>query len=69
MKLNRKQMSALKTIRATKGRFFGLYTTQGETLNAQFLGETNNYITVFDRNNRLNRRLAKTSLASVNASN
>ena len=62
-------MSALKTIRATKGRFFGLYTTQGETLNAQFLGETNNYITVFDRNNRLNRRLAKTSLASVNASN
>ena len=69
MKLNRKQTSALKAIRATKGRFFGLQTTQGETLNAQFLGETNNYITIFDRNARFNRRLAKTSLGSVNSSN
>jgi hypothetical protein len=68
MKLNRKQMSALKAIRATKGRFFGLKTVQGEVYNAQFLGETNNYITIFDRNNRSNRRLAKTSLASVNSS-
>jgi hypothetical protein len=68
MKLNRKQMSALKAIRATKGRFFGLKTVQGEVYNAQFLSETNNYITIFDRNNRSNRRLAKTSLASVNSS-
>lgn len=68
MKLNRKQMSALKAIRATRGRFFGLKTIQGEVYNAQFLGETNNYITIFDRNNRSNRRLAKTSLASVNSS-
>ena len=67
MKLNRKQTSALKAIRATKGRFFGLKTVQGEIFNAQFLGETSNYITIFDRNNRLNRRLAKTSLASVNS--
>jgi hypothetical protein len=68
MKLNRKQSSALKAIRGTKGRFFGLETTQGEVVNAQFLGETNNYITIFDRNARFNRRLAKTSLASVNSS-
>jgi hypothetical protein len=69
MKLNTKQKTALKLIRATRGRFFGLKTTQGETLNAQFLGETNDYITIFDRNARFNRRLAKTSLASVNSSN
>ncbi len=68
MKLNRKQSSALKAIRETKGRFFGLHTTQGEVVNAQFLGETSNYITIFDRNARFNRRLAKTSLASVNSS-
>lgn len=68
MKLNRKQTLALKAIRATRGRFFGLKTVQGEVLNAQFLGETNDYITIFDRNNCLNRRLAKTSLASVNSS-
>lgn len=68
MKLNRKQSSALKAIRETKGRFFGLYTTQGEVVNAQFLGETSNYITIFDRNARFNRRLAKTSLALVNSS-
>lgn len=68
MKLNRKQTLALNAIRATKGRFFGLTTVQGEILNAQFLGETNNYITIFDRNNRSSRRLAKTSLALVNSS-
>jgi len=68
MKLNRKQTLALNTIRATKGRFFGLRTTQGEVINAQLLGETSNYITIFDRNGRYNRRLAKTSLASVNSS-
>lgn len=68
MKLNRKQISTLNAIRATKGRFFGLRTTQGEVINAQLLGETSNYITIFDRNGRYNRRLAKTSLASVNSS-
>jgi len=65
MKLNRKQTIALNAIRKTKGRFFGLYTTQGEAVNAQFLGETNAYIRIFDRNNRTTRRLAKTSLDRV----
>lgn len=65
MKLNRKQKTALNVIRATHGRFFGLKTTQGETLNAQFRGETESYVRVFDRNNGLVRRFAKTSLDKV----
>lgn len=65
MKLNRKQKTALNVIRGTRGRFFGLRTSQGETLNAQFRGETNSYIQVFDRNNGLLRRFAKTSLDKV----
>ena len=40
---------------------------QGDVFNAQFLGETNNYITIYDRNARFNRRLAKTSLSKVNS--
>ena len=65
MKLNRKQKTVLNAIRWTRGRFFGLQTTQGETLNAQFRGETGSYIQVFDRNNGLIRRFAKTSLDKV----
>ena len=55
----------MKAIRNTKGRFFGLYTTQGEALNAQFGGETDNYIHVYDRNSGLERKLAKTSVCGV----
>jgi hypothetical protein len=65
MKLNLKQKIALNVIRGTRGRFFGLQTTQGETLNAQFRGETASYINVFDRNNGLVRRFAKSSLDKV----
>ena len=65
MKLNKKQKTVLNTIRGTRGRFFGLLTTQGETLNAQFRGETNSYIEIFDRKNGVNRRLAKTSIDKV----
>jgi len=67
-KLNRKQSAVLNKIRKTRGRFFGLYTTQGETINAQFRGETENYITVFDRNKANNRRFAKTSLDKITIS-
>ena len=67
-KLNRKQSAVLNKIRKTKGRFFGLYTTQGETINAQFRGETESYITVFDRNKANNRRFAKTSLDKITIS-
>ena len=65
MKLNRKQQTALNVIRGTRGRFFGLRTSQGETFNAQFRGEMDSYIQIFDRNNGLLRRFAKTSLDKV----
>ena len=65
-KLTRKQTSALRSIRESKGRFFGLYTTQGDVVTAQFMHETNSYIHVYDRNRNQSRKLAKSSVASVN---
>ena len=55
----------MKAIRNTRGRFFGLYTTQGESLNAQLMGETDNYVQVYDRNAGADRKLAKTSICGV----
>ena len=64
--LNNTQRSALSAIRASKGRFFGLYTTQGETINSQFISESPFYINVYDRNDGYRvRRLAKSSIKSV----
>lgn len=64
--LTKHQIEALRGIRSTKGRFFGLKTTQGQTINAQFRNETSEYITVYDRNAGRLRKLAKTSIRSVN---
>lgn len=64
--LTTNQISALNAIRQSKGRFFGLYTTRGEVMNARFLGETDSYIRVFDRNNGVDRKLAKTSIKTAN---
>lgn len=66
-KLTKSQKTLVNKVRNTKGRFFGLHTIQGDVFNAQFLGETSNYITIYDRNRGLNRRLAKTSLSKVNS--
>ena len=66
MRLTNKQKSALRTIRASRGRFFGLYTTQGGVINAQFVDETPNYIRVYDRNNFEMLQLAKISVAKGN---
>ena len=55
----------LKAIRNSKGRFFGLYTKQGEVLNAQFQRETEDYVNVYDRNEKRSRKFAKTSLKGV----
>lgn len=52
-------------MRNSQGRFFGLYTKQGEVLNAQFQRETNNYVNVYDRNEKRYRKFAKTSLKGV----
>ena len=63
--LNKKQISTLNSIRNSKGRFFGLYTKQGEAINAQFRGETDEYVNVYDRNNKRTRRIAKSSIATA----
>ena len=65
-KVTQKQRSALKSIRNSKGRFFGLYTNQGNVYNAQFINETDQYITIYDRNNSRDIKLAKSSIKSVN---
>lgn len=65
-KLTKKQIVAINSIRQSKGRFFGLYMTSGEVMNAQFLGETDSYLRVYDRNNGIDRKLAKTSVKAVN---
>jgi hypothetical protein len=59
---NTKQNKIMKAIRNSKGRFFGLYTKSGEALNAQFVAESPQYVTVFDRNAKTKRKFAKTSL-------
>lgn len=57
--------NTLTAIRNTKGRFFGL-TTKTETLNAQFRGETESFIKVWDRNENRLRRFKKNCLVNVN---
>ena len=64
-KLNKTQIGKLNAIRNSKGRFFGLYTKQGEAINAQFRGETDAYVEVYDRNNHRTRRIAKSSIATA----
>ena len=61
-KVNTRVMSA---IRNSKGRFFGLYTSQGESLNAQLMAETDKCVQVYDRNSGLTRKFAKTSVCGV----
>ena len=55
----------VKAISASRGRFFGLTTRQGETLNAQFVRETPQYVVVRDRNSRQVRKFAKSSLQKL----
>lgn len=55
-------------IRQSKGRFFGLYTKQGESINARFVNESPSYVSIYDRNNGLQRKLAKSSVIGVRIS-
>jgi hypothetical protein len=55
----------VKAMSVSRGRFFGLTTKQGETLNAQFVNETPRYVVVRDRNAQETRKFAKTSLKSL----
>lgn len=61
----RTQNQIMKAIRSSKGRFFGLYTKAGNAINAQFVSETPSYINVYDRNQKSNKKLAKTSLKGL----
>ena len=61
-----KQNKIMTAIRSSKGRFFGLYTKSGEAINAQFVTESPQYVTVYDRNSKSKRKLAKTSLYGLN---
>jgi len=58
-------MSKIDIIEKSRGRYFGLATTQGNKLNARYVGSTNDYIRVYDRNKDQQVKLAKTSVASV----
>lgn len=55
----------LCSIRNSKGRYFGLDTFQGETLNARFINETPFYIRVYDRNACKIRSFSKFSILRV----
>ena len=65
MKNNKQTNKVLPLIRNSQGRFFGLYTTNRPAMNAQFRNETESYINVYDRNSRVQRKLAKSSIIGV----
>ena len=63
--MNKVNKRVMKAIRNSKGRFFGLYTSQGESVNAQLIKETDRYVKVYDRNSGKSRTFAKTSVCGV----
>ncbi len=63
--MTRTQQNIVRTMRSTKGRFFGLYTKRGEAMNAQYIDDSPSYVTVYDRNASTTRKLAKNSLSGV----
>lgn len=65
MKIRSTQNSIVNAMRSSRGRFFGLTTTQGNQVNARFVNETPRYVRVYDRNNDTTLTLAKTSLAGI----
>tara|TARA_R100001509_G_scaffold113152_1_gene68520 strand:+ start:5153 stop:5377 length:225 start_codon:yes stop_codon:yes gene_type:complete len=58
-------MRVMNAIRNSKGRFFGLYTKQGESVNAQLQSETDQTIVIYDRNYNRTRRFSKASISGV----
>lgn len=59
-------MSKINVIEKSRGRYFGLSTKQGGTMNARFIGSTDKYIRVYDRNDKREVKLAKASVDTVN---
>jgi len=56
---------ALCTIRNSRGKYFGIDTTQGETINARLINETPFYIRVYDRNAYKIRSFSKFSILRI----
>lgn len=59
---NRKVVSALRN---SAGKFCGLYTKQGESINAKFCGETPSYVKVIDNRTGNLRTISKKSLVGL----
>jgi|APGre2960657404_1045060.scaffolds.fasta_scaffold136693_2 hypothetical protein len=62
---NTRQNQIVNAMRSSGGRFFGLTTTQGASVNGRFVSESAKYINVYDRHNNEHRKIAKSSLASL----
>jgi hypothetical protein len=59
------QNKIVKAMRNSRGRFFGLTTKTGDSINAQFVSESPSYVTIYDRNRYSHRKLAKSSLSGL----
>jgi len=57
----------LPAIRATQGRFFGLYTKDGRAFNARLIRETPKGIRFFDRNRNNERLVTKNNIRSIHS--
>ena len=68
MKTSRKNNRIVKAIAANGGRIFGL-TTNKEALNARFVSESPQYVTVYDNNALRERKLHKTTLKGFRSGN
>jgi hypothetical protein len=62
---NTRQNQIVNAMRSSRGRFFGLTTTQGSSVNGRFVSESPKYIIVYDRHNNEQRKIAKSSLANL----
>jgi hypothetical protein len=65
MKQQNSTNQIVETMRNTKGRFFGLYTKNGRSLNARFIQDTPSYVTVFDRNTQEVCKFSKKNLSGL----
>ena len=57
--------TVLNAIRSTKGRFFGLHTIDGRSINAQLIKETRSYVRVLNRNTKENVLVSKNNINYV----
>ena len=61
MKTSRKTNRIVKAMTANSGRIFGLTTTR-EDLNARYVSQSPQYVTVYDNNAQQERKLHKATL-------